>query len=369
MEKQLKPSRNELTVNGTSDGPFGSLYFNYSLMEGSKYDNKSKYALYFVVEMKDNKPKYNFNGASMEVTILKEQTSLEPGLYAPENVYINGKLSNNEILDIHYFRHKLRTDINNPYMLVEFSAISSDIKWFISRFEFNESNIMDLPEMENKYKNGKRIVVFKVPDNVVNNSLYLIVYNEKKNDTNKIDPKLANYVFKYMNGVNKESLFKFELPNSKVNYQRKNKTHELSFDMPFIPSEDEYITYYVKGIYKKSMIKGERINSIAISESNGTYLQAFNTTPNNNSKISLKLENIEEELSCIKVLAKGTSNAINLYTLYDVVSVGKENCSNNEDLLPGNKPGSNQNKGDKGDKGGKGGSNNNILIINTIDFI
>ena len=296
----------------------------------------------------------------MEVTILKEQTSLEPGLYAPENVYINGKLSNNEILDIHYFRHKLRTDINNPYMLVEFSAISSDIKWFISRFEFNESNIMDLPEMENKYKNGKRIVVFKVPDNVVNNSLYLIVYNEKKNDTNKIDPKLANYVFKYMNGVNKESLFKFELPNSKVNYQRKNKTHELSFDMPFIPSEDEYITYYVKGIYKKSMIKGERINSIAISESNGTYLQAFNTTPNNNSKISLKLENIEEELSCIKVLAKGTSNAINLYTLYDVVSVGKENCSNNEDLLPGNKPGSNKNKGDKG---GKGGSNNNILII------
>ena len=276
MEKQLKPSRNELTVNGTSDGPFGSLYFNYSLMEGSKYDNKSKYALYFVVEMKDNKPKYNFNGASMEVTILKEQTSLEPGLYAPENVYINGKLSNNEILDIHYFRHKLRTDINNPYMLVEFSAISSDIKWFISRFEFNESNIMDLPEMENKYKNGKRIVVFKVPDNVVNNSLYLIVYNEKKNDTNKIDPKLANYVFKYMNGINKESLFKFELPNSKVNYQRKNKTHELSFDMPFIPSEDEYITYYVKGIYKKSMIKGERINSIAISESNGTYLQAFN---------------------------------------------------------------------------------------------
>jgi hypothetical protein len=360
MEKQLKPSRNELTVNGTSDGPFGSLYFNYSLMEGSKYDNKSKYALYFVVEMKDNKPKYNFNGASMEVTILKEQTSLEPGLYAPENVYINGKLSNNEILDIHYFRHKLRTDINNPYMLVEFSAISSDIKWFISRFEFNESNIMDLPEMENKYKNGKRIVVFKVPDNVVNNSLYLIVYNEKKNDTNKIDPKLANYVFKYMNGINKESLFKFELPNSKVNYQRKNKTHELSFDMPFIPSEDEYITYYVKGIYKKSMIKGERINSIAISESNGTYLQAFNTTPNNNSKISLKLENIEEELSCIKVLAKGTSNAINLYTLYDVVSVGKENCSNNEDLLPGNKPGSNKNKGDKG---GKGGSNNNILII------
>jgi len=355
MDKQLKPDRNELSVNGTSDGPFGSLYFNYSLMEASKYDNKSKYALYFVVEMADKKPKYNFNGASMEVTILKEQTSLESGLFAPENVYINGKLSNNEILDIHYFRHRLRTDINNPYMLIEFSAISLDIKWFVSTYEFNETNIMDLPEMENKYKNGKRIIIFKVPyEKVVSDSLYLIVYNEKKNDTNKIDPKLANYVFKYMNGENKDSLFKFELPNSKVNYQGKNKTHELTFDMPFIPTEQESITYYVKGIYKKSMIKGERINSIAISESNGTYLQAFNTTPNNNSKISLKLENVPEELSCIKVLAKGTSNAINLYTLYDVVSVGKENCSINEDLLPGNKPSSSSpsSKGKKDDKKG-----------------
>ena len=137
-------------------------------------------------------------------------------------------------------------------MLIEFSAISIDIKWFISTYEYNETNIMDLPEMENKNKNGKRIVVFKVPaDKVVNNSLYLIVYNKKKNNTNKIDPKLANYVFKYMNGVNKDSLFKFELPNSKINYQRKNKTHELSFDIPFIPSEEEYITYYVKCIYKK----------------------------------------------------------------------------------------------------------------------
>jgi hypothetical protein len=214
---------------------------------------------------------------------------------------------------------------------------------------------MDLPEMENKFKNGKRIVIFRVPtEKVVNNSLYLIVYNEKKNSDNKIDPKLSNYVFKYMNGDKKESLFNFELPNSTVEYKNKNKTHELSFYMPFTPREEESITYYVKGIYKKSMIKGERINSIAISESNGTYLQAFNVTPNNNSKISLKLENVPEDLSCIKVLAKGTSNAINLYTLYDVVSVGKENCSLNEDLLPGNKP------SDK--KKGKGGLSTALII-------
>jgi hypothetical protein len=132
-----------------------------------------------------------------------------------------------------------------------------------------------------------------------------------------------------MNGENKDSLFKFELPDSKVEHKIENKNHELSFLVPFEANEQEAITYYVKGIYNKSMLKGEIINSIAISESNGTYLQAYNATPDSNKKITLKLENIEEELSCIKVLVKGTSNAINLYALYDVVSVGKLNCSNN----------------------------------------
>ena len=330
MDKELKPTRNELSVKGVSDGPFGSIYFNYSMIEGSKYDPKLNYALYFVVEMGDNKPAFNFNGASMEVTILKEQNNLETRLYAPENVYVNGKLSNNEIFDLHYFRHKLRTDINNPYMLIEFSANSLDVKWFVSTSEFDNNIIEELPEKETKYKNGKESMIFKVPfEKVANNSLYLIVYNEKKNSTNKINPKLANYVFKYMNGENKNSLFKFELPDSKVDYHRENKNYELTFLVPFEANEQEAITYYVKGIYNKSMLKDEIINSIAISESNGTYLQAYNATPDSNKKIKLKLENIEEELSCIKVLVKGTSNAINLYALYDVVSVGKLNCSNN----------------------------------------
>ena len=340
MEKQLKPVRDDFTVNGTSDGPFGLLYFNYSMLGGTKYDNTTKYALYFVVEMGDGvqQKKYDFNGASMEVTILKEQTSLDTGLFAPENVYINGKLSNNEIFDIHYFRHRLRTDNLNQYMLIEFSAISKDIKWFISTYEFDINNLMELPEMEDKFKNGKRTIIFKVPtEKVVNNSLFLIVYNENKNSTNEINKKLANYVFKYMNGIDKDSLFKFELQNSKVEHKKVGNNHELNFSIPFIPGEQETITYYVKGIYNKTMIKGERINSIAISESKGTYLQAFNATPNNNSKISLTLKDVKEELSCIKVLAKGTSNAINLYTLYDVVSIDGANCLSNEDHLPGNK--------------------------------
>jgi len=345
IDKDLKPGRNELTVNGTSDGPFGLIYFNHSIMESSKYDNKNNYALYFVVEMGDNKPKLDFTGASMEVTILREQTNIDLSYFTPDNVYINGKLSNNEPLDLHYFRHRLRTDPNNPYMLIEFSAISSDIKWFVSKFEFSLDNIMQLPELEQKFKNGKTTMIFKVPENIANNSLYLIVYNEKKNSTNKIKPNLANYVFKYMNGGSKDSLFKFELSDSKVDHKIENKTHVLRVKIPFEASDQESITYYVKGIYNKTMIKEEIINSIAISESKGTYLQAYNIPPDNNKRVTLNLTNVEEDLSCIKVLAKGTSNAINLYALYDIVSIGNVNCSNIDGRNEGkNKPGKNDPK-------------------------
>jgi len=53
-------------------------------------------------------------------------------------------------------------------------------------------NKIDLPEMEKKFTNGKTIMVFKVPfEKLVGKSLYLIVYNQKIDSTNKINPKLT----------------------------------------------------------------------------------------------------------------------------------------------------------------------------------
>ena len=68
------------------------------------------------------------------------------------------------------------------------------------------------------------------------------------------------------------------------------------------------------------------MDTIAISESNGTYLQAFNVSTPEGSKVYLNLKNVDKEVACIKVLAKGTSNAVNIYSLYDVVSVNGYKC-------------------------------------------
>ena len=347
IDKTYKPQFFNFAVNGTCDGPFGSLYLGLEDVESFKYADNISYSLYFTVEMADNK-KYDFNGASLELSVLREQTDLVSYLYAPENVYVNGKLGNNELLDLHYFRHKLKTDINNPYMLIEFAANSKEVKYFISTKEFadDSDNKGDtaFEEEQTITQNGKVSIMFRAPiEKIVNNSLYLIVYNEKGNSNNKINPKLCNYVFKYMNAPSKDTLYNFHLKDPKVKLTRTSNDYSLSFEKALDTVEGESITYYVKGIYKDSIIKGEKMDTIAISESNGTYLHAFNVSTPEGSKVYLNLKNVDKELACIKILAKGTSNAVNIYSLYDVVSVNNYKC-----VEPKANPSDNRRRGRRG---------------------
>ena len=333
IDRAYKPTYLNYSVNGTVDGPFGSLYWSFDKMQEFKHTENISYSLYFTIEMADELKAQNLNGASLELSILREQTSLESKLFAPENVYLNGKLGNNELLDLHYFRHKLKTDINNPYMLIEFAANSKEVKWFVSTKEFandgdkNNKAETEFEEEELIEKDGKTSRIFRAPiETVKDNSLYLIVYNEKGSSSNKINPKLCNYVFKYMNAPSKDNLYNFYLRDPKVELTKTQNDYKLSFERALDIAEGDSITYYVKAIHKNSIISGEKMDTIAISESNGTYYQAFNFSNQGNSKVYLNLKNVNQEIACIKVLAKGTSNAVNIYSLYDVVSLNGYKC-------------------------------------------
>jgi len=171
---------------------------------------------------------------------------------------------------------------------------------------------------------------------MLSNDIYLIVYNFNKTEENLINPKLAHYVFKYNNFKEKINLnsLKIDNPNIEVTNTTSGDyktTYNLKFD-PVLKSnsENEAVSYYVKGIYNDSFIKGEDVYSIAISESDGVYLQSYNTTPIN-GKIELKLENVEKNLSYIKVIAKITQNAVNEYLLYNTYIVNKDQFPPSQD--------------------------------------
>jgi len=187
------------------------------------------------------------------VSVLKEQNREEAELITPENVYLNGKLSNNDYFGMHYFRYKLRIDPKNPYMGIEFSANSAFVNWALSKEEFTPENSTDLEGWEATYMNGRTILTFKVPENsdLSNNFLYLIVFNI---DKQTIEPSLANYVFKYMNAKDKEYFKKFVPKNTKVDLKKITDpntymtNYTLTFNIAHEYIQGEDIIYYIKFI-------------------------------------------------------------------------------------------------------------------------
>ena len=328
IDPSFKPVNFEFSANGTFDAPFGVLYLNQSTIQQFDWYNKTTtFALFFTVEML-SKIDHEFNGASLEVSLLKEQNTFEANVSAPENVYLNGKLSQVEVLEAHYFRHKLKMDPNKNWTYIEFAANSKDIQWFVSPLELSDEPFNNFADKSNITLNGRQLLIFRKPEDMPSNYLYLVVYNFKKSKDNPINSKLANYVFKYNNLDKKIDLNMFKIENPKIEVTNTTSSdNKVTYNLKFDPalksnSENEAVSYYVKGIYNDSFIKGEDVNSIAISESDGVYLQSYNTTPTN-GKIELKLENVQKKLAYIKVLAKITQNAINEYLLYDTYIIGK----------------------------------------------
>ena len=254
LNKSFKPNYLGNSIYGTCDGPFGYVYLNQSNIEQLKLDDsKTSYVLFFTVEILNKMP-YEFNGASLELSILKEQKGLKTNLYTPKNVYLNCKLSDNKLFRTHYSSHKLKWD--NPkhkYMYIELAANNKEIRWDLSPFKSKDGSFYKLPVNETHFLNGRHLLIFQRPEEMVNKEIYLNVYNLNKKIDNSINHELANYVFKYYTFKDKINFDFLRLQNSYIkvgNTTNKNKTaYNLKFEPAIRYNENEFVSYYIKGIY------------------------------------------------------------------------------------------------------------------------
>ena len=315
--QEYKPKESDSNpVYGIVDGPLGLLYLNQSEIERFKTDPNKNYSLFFSVEML-NATQTNLTGVSLEVSILGEQGREEINSVIPENVYINGKLTNNEYFGIHFLRYKLKIDRNNPYMNIEFSSSSIFVNWCVSNDEYTPENYT-FPESFSEKRNGRTIYKFKIPENPeIKNYLYLIIFNI---DKQTIEPELSNFVFKYMNF--KDSSTFYNLEQTAIDKSTNNgKDYVVTFKPGKNYKEGEELTYYIKGVYYDTMNVDEIKDSIAISESQGIWRQLNNPLIREDGIIEIRLENVEKELSHIKVMVKLKLNALVEYLLYDIAYI------------------------------------------------
>jgi hypothetical protein len=248
------------------------------------------------------------------------------------------------------------------------------VKWALSK-DPNEEKNSTFNKISEEFVDGKSKYLINITDIIDNNSIYLNVFyksnnstdknnnstdknnnstDKNNNSTEKINSKLAYYVFKYIRGNDARNLFDVKLKNRNVSISKKDKTYTLQFE-PALENktEEEDVTYYVKGIYKDSFVKGEKLESIAISESPSINLKVHNVSNSSSGKIELKLENVEKDLSYIKVLAKATSRAINEHMLYEVVDFNKIDNKGQEKSSTDKKP-------------SKGGSNTLAIVLISV---
>ena len=320
MDGNRIPKKEGEYIYGVFDGAFGTLFLNASQIEKFNVKDEENPFLFFSVEMKDQKV-FEYNGISMEVSILREQTEKELDYFAPEYVYLNGKLANNNRLLRPRFVYKLRTDIKFPYMKIEFASNSDLVKWDIG---YDSALTESIPKDNLVFKNGRFELIFSVPYDILQRGspLYFVIYNDDY--ISQINPKLTNYVFRYMNGDSINSFFNFLQEKDNLEYSITNgNNNKRKYTISFYPIENFEVNYFIKAVYRDTKLKGEIENTIAISESDGYYIQIDNPEFDEQSGkkyISFEIDQ-SKEISYIKVLAKVNFFTIKEYLLYKPIYV------------------------------------------------
>ena len=102
-------------------------------------------------------------------------------------------------------------------MRIEFAANSDYVNWEVCKDKDLLQKIGDDDELDFEYLNGRYLFTFRIPDDVLqkDDPIYLHVFNKDKLN---LDPRLTNYIFKYMNAEFKETFFSFPQEKDVIEY-------------------------------------------------------------------------------------------------------------------------------------------------------
>ena len=307
----------ENSISGSFDGAFAYLYFDENTLQANEIE--SPY-IFFTVEPKEGIEDIdNFKGLSLEVSLLNDED------FIPEDVYISGKLSKKEEKYNPSIIYKLKkTNSKQYFMRIEFAANSGFVKWDV----FADDKLTKNITTDKNFRNGRSYMTVPIPDNLENNCLYLKVYND---DNIEINHQLSNFVFKYVNGLTEKDFSDFPQAMDVLNYKITKETGINKVHISFYPVTLFMTHYYLKITYKDKKIYGEIDNTIAITESDGYYLQLENSQPDENGKSHLYFEMPDaREISSIKIIAKVSFTFLTEYILYKPIYIDID------DILPYN---------------------------------
>ena len=293
---------NSLLFNKSFDLSTKTLSLNinkeYANTISNKIKNDDELVLYFSLDNYKNKNKnYNLEG---QLFLFYEN---DKDFIIPYNTYINSKLPINKInfnlyhLQLNENKNKFVVDFSSNYELGENFKISfidydNNIENLKPENVIKNSSNINFITSNNKNKNKNSAIKqfeFNLKDN--KKDVFLCVYSNVK-DKNLTS---INYIFKYNTYDDSEKRVVYEM-NKKIKYSKSkdNKYFILEFDniKKIKDDKSEYCKgeISVRAIKKNNKIKTEKIDSIALIQSDYKLKKGIISYQNGDKKITIKME-------------------------------------------------------------------------------
>ena len=211
--------------------------------------------------------------------------------------------------------YRLKNDKNKKYMIIELS-FNSDYLEFTVNQAISRLNMTDLI-IKSERARGKIILLL---DTSITKSEF-IVLNIYRKDNVYINQYLYNYVFKYININSEEEFIDYKILNNddKITYHESKEGEDDVIDCTFnrldIDKDKANITYFFKVVENSTLIYGEKVQTIAVSQS--PYYTVYKRNPVDSSgKITLRAKGKLSNWAYLQVVAQIQQDTVLEYIAY-----------------------------------------------------
>ena len=311
-DKTMKPS-DDIAVKGYYDPAIKTalLYLSEEKIESYNIKKSENPHLYVRLDksMAYKQDVFSFFNIEAEISGIND--------FVPpvEKVYHYGKFG----ADQYFIFYPLKITKNKNFLRVQVALNSDQLDFTISKSISSLTNDT-FPYMDKKKERGKVIVTFESPKD--KDTIYL---NFFRKDDDKNDERLSNYAFKYINADMESEFIDYTMKNKNllVSIENNNTTIKCTFDEVEVNADNYEITYFLKVIENKSLIYGEDMNTIAVTESPSSICYEKNPTATQDKKITITCQDefslVLSNYAVINVIAQIRQKNIIEYVAYNKI--------------------------------------------------
>ena len=351
-DNNIKINYNDTCVKGLFDSTFGFIHINSDfLYKRTKELNTTENLNIFLKIEKSKNISENFETLGYEINVFSEGKGINS---VTEGIFISGKLSESKDNKLVYL---LKCDKNRLYMSVQYEANSDLVQFALSTNSESKKND-NFKNLKIRKFGGTKVLTMLLDENSFpkDESIYFIVYTNE----NKLNPQLSNFLFKYKSSSEEQTFT--PMLSKKESIISFKKLDEEKLRISFYSMPQRYTSYYIKAYYEDGYIKGEKMHTIAITESPGEF--KIINDPDGDGIISYDITP-KKNISFIKIMARSNVDTDMRFYLYTPVLAnntaipdpeekesddGGQSDGNNSDGGKGSDDGNGKKEGDGDDK-------------------